>query len=150
RRTSSRPTWCGSSSENTPHSRTRRAISCEYWPPKSRTTTSSEMGGRFAASMGPSGPVRTGALVDTHGRGRCLGAHAHALLALEVLALGLERRRYRELRPVELGDVPIAAGGHRRAQRVYQVDRAVVLARGALDDLLEGAVRRGLHAGAAR
>ena len=32
RATSSAPTWCGSSSENTPHSRTRRAISCEYWP----------------------------------------------------------------------------------------------------------------------
>src|SRR5262245_64422553 len=40
-RTSPAPTWCGSSSLNTPHSRTRRAISCEYWPPKSRTSTSS-------------------------------------------------------------------------------------------------------------
>ena len=27
------PTWCGISSLNTPQSRTRRAISCEYWPP---------------------------------------------------------------------------------------------------------------------
>ena len=27
---SSSGTWCGSSSANTPHSRTRRAISCEY------------------------------------------------------------------------------------------------------------------------
>ena len=33
RATSSAPTWWGSSSEKTPHSRTRRAISCEYWPP---------------------------------------------------------------------------------------------------------------------
>ena len=33
RRTSSTPTWCGRSSENTPHSRTRRAMSCEYCPP---------------------------------------------------------------------------------------------------------------------
>jgi hypothetical protein len=33
RATSSAPTWWGSSSENTPHSRTRRAMSCEYWPP---------------------------------------------------------------------------------------------------------------------
>ncbi len=32
--------WC-SSSLNTPHSRTRRAISWLYWPPKSRTRTSS-------------------------------------------------------------------------------------------------------------
>ena len=31
----------GSSSLNTPHSRTRRAISWLYWPPKSRTRTSS-------------------------------------------------------------------------------------------------------------
>ena len=30
RDTSSAPTWCGRSSENTPHSLTRRAISCEY------------------------------------------------------------------------------------------------------------------------
>ncbi len=33
RRTSSTPTWWGSSSEKTPHSRTRRAISWEYCPP---------------------------------------------------------------------------------------------------------------------
>ena len=32
---------CGSSSAKTPHSRIRRAISCEYCPPKSRTSTSS-------------------------------------------------------------------------------------------------------------
>src|SRR3954470_1761109 len=38
---SSSGTWCGSNSENTPHSRTRLAISCEYCPPKSRTSTSS-------------------------------------------------------------------------------------------------------------
>ncbi len=31
----------GSSSANTPHSRIRRAISCEYCPPKSSTSTSS-------------------------------------------------------------------------------------------------------------
>jgi hypothetical protein len=41
RRTSSGGTVCGSSSLKTPHSRTRRAMSCEYWPPKSRTSTSS-------------------------------------------------------------------------------------------------------------
>src|SRR4029077_11692141 len=31
----------GSNSANTPHSRIRLAINCEYWPPKSRTRTSS-------------------------------------------------------------------------------------------------------------
>src|SRR3954453_14798712 len=30
---------CPTSSEYTRHSRTRRAISCAYWPPKSRTST---------------------------------------------------------------------------------------------------------------
>ena len=30
---------CGTISEYTPHSRTRRAISCVYWDPKSRMAT---------------------------------------------------------------------------------------------------------------
>src|SRR5881227_2182586 len=38
---------CPTSSEYTRHSRTRRAISCEYWPPRSTTSTgrSSAVGG---------------------------------------------------------------------------------------------------------
>src|SRR5690349_13887383 len=160
---SPRPTWCGSSSENTPHSRTRRAISCEYCPPKSRTTTSS-----VAVSRSPSGRARTAPGTsslrnpapgpsckpdpsepdsvarpvsvggDTDRRGFC--AHADALLALQMLALGLERRRHRELRAVELGDIAVAAGRHRGLQRAHQVERAVVLAGRALDDLLERTV----------
>src|SRR3954468_3259892 len=39
RRTSSALTRCETSSEETRASRTRRAISCEYWPPRSRTRT---------------------------------------------------------------------------------------------------------------
>src|SRR3954452_6228670 len=35
---------CPTSSENTRHSRTRRAISCAYWPPKSRTSTGRSSG----------------------------------------------------------------------------------------------------------
>src|SRR3954465_13875872 len=157
---------CGSSSLNTPHSRTRRAISCEYWPPKSRTRTSSE---RIASApaAGGRGAVRVsatrGLLPDErrrchaatvvrdrvrHGcrssRGR--GAHADRLVALELLALGLERRRDHDLRAVERGDVLVAAGGHRRAQRAHQVERAVVLVGGPHEDLLERAVLRGLHA----
>src|SRR5437763_7818335 len=143
RSTSSRPTWWGSSSENTPHSRTRRAISWEYCPPKSRTTTSSLMG-RVASSGGASREART-VSVDTYRSGRRLGAHAHTLLALQVLALGLERRRHRQLGPVELGDVPIAAGGHRGAQRAHQVERPVVLPGRASDDLLERPVEGGRH-----
>ena len=155
RRTGSRPWACvaapprgrrdaGSSSENTPHSRTRRAISCEYWPPKSRTSDlflgggplrgilrmtlrqarlarQGSRAGRRRKTLRPRpdgggaharasfvmrplsgrgtrpqgrraqrGPVSR--LLDTDRRGRRLGAHADALLALEVLALRLERR----------------------------------------------------------
>src|SRR3954464_14854180 len=61
----------GSSSLKTPHSRTRRAISCEYCPPKSRTSTSSER-------IAPAPPAR--------GRG---GGRASATRAL----LPDERRR---------------------------------------------------------
>src|SRR3954454_18898302 len=153
---------CGSSSLKTPHSRTRRAISCEYWPPKSRTSTSSE---RIASApaAGGRGVVSVSAtcrlLPDERGRGyaaavvgdrlrhrrrsgRCRGAHADRLIALELLALRLERRRDHDLRAVERGDVLVAAGGHRRAQRAHQVERAVVLVGGAVQDLLERPVLR--------
>ena len=58
----------GSSSAKTPHSRIRRAISCEYWPPKSRTRTSSTAcpaGGVVAGtspgcSRGGGSPAATG------------------------------------------------------------------------------------------
>src|SRR3954467_6463395 len=100
-------TVCGRSSLKNPHSRTRRAISCEYWPPKSRTSTSSE---RVAAApaAGGRGVVRAsatrGLLPDERRRGpaaavvgyrlghgcrhgRAGGAHADRLVALELLAL---------------------------------------------------------------
>src|SRR3954451_9212835 len=121
---SSTSTVCGSSSLNTPHSRTRRAISCEYWPPKSRTSTSSE---RIAAApaAGGRGVVRasgTPGLLPDEGRlaeravlGHVVrrrrgggsgtgGAHADRLRLLELLALGLERRGDHDLRAVERGD----------------------------------------------
>src|SRR3954468_6239632 len=167
---SSRSTVCGSSSLKTPHSRTRRAISCEYWTPQSRTSTSSwriapapAAGSRGVTSV--SGkyllPDERGlgepAAVFLHrgGRprrrgGRLAGAHADRLSRLELLALRLERRRDHDLGAVERGDVLVAAGGHRRAQRAHQVERAVVLVRGAEQDLLERAVLRRLHARAAR
>ena len=82
--------------------------------------------------------------------GRGHGAHADRLVALELLALGLERRRDHHLGAVERRDVLVAAGGHRRAQAAHQVERAVVLVGGAEQDLLERAVLGGLHARAAR
>src|SRR5262245_7951418 len=101
---------CGNSSANTPHSLIRRAISCEYWPPKSRTSTSSDAAGAplpcgrssstaaFVA-VAEASVIRDG---DSHGDGGAtVRAHPDGLLALELLALGLERRRDHHLRAVE-------------------------------------------------
>src|SRR5215207_11554896 len=77
------------------------------------------------------------------------GAHADRLVALERLALRLECRGDHQLGPVELGDVLVAAGRHRGPQAAHQVERAVVLAGGTGDDLLERAVLGGRHAGPA-
>src|SRR3954469_10897669 len=133
--TSSTPTWCGSSSLKTPLSRTRRAISCEYCPPKSRTTTSSTAGGASTSVVFSS--TTSGAAFEAvtrpasnalclrelalgvRRRGRAARAHAHLLRALEVLALRLQRRRDHQLRPVELGDVLVARRGHRGAQAAH-------------------------------
>ena len=78
------------------------------------------------------------------------GAHADRLVALERLALGLQRRGDHQLGPVELRDVLVAAGRHRGPQAAHQVERAVVLAGRARDDLLERAVLRRRHPRAAR
>src|SRR3954469_23553205 len=142
---------CGSSSLNTPHSRTRRAMSWEYWPPKSRTSTSSERvapaaaaGSRGVTSVSAKRRLlpderrlgdRAAVLDHVVGRrrrrgGRAARAHADRLVALELLALGLERRRDHDLRAVEGRDVLVAARGHGRAQAAHQVERAVVLVRG--------------------
>src|SRR3954452_8875308 len=160
---------CGSSSLNTPHSRTRRAISWEYWPPKSRTRTSSARtappsaeaprgcaSAPVIALVAPAYQRRFGvadaaAVVgDRRGRGRPRGAHADGLLALEVLALALERGRHHDLGPVERGDVLVPARRHRGAQRAHQVEGAVVLVSGAEQDLLDRPVLRRLDARAAR
>src|SRR5947209_1479541 len=115
RSTSPSSTSCGSSSENTPHSRTLRAISWEYWPPKSRTTTSSGATWRAktesaedAASVACSARERARTSADeefaaaklVEGTDRCCvaaSAHPDALVALQLLALGLERGGDRQL-----------------------------------------------------
>src|SRR4051795_5898450 len=81
----------GTISENTCASRTRRAISCAYWAPKSTTRTVSNWG----ASMW------------------CLATHADALAALEALALGLQGGGHHDLGLLELLDRLVAGGGHR-------------------------------------
>src|SRR5215218_259787 len=160
---------CGSSSANTPHSRIRRAISCEYCPPKSRTNTSSwaVSGARTSmaspetvsvpvtplAAVGVAGTAAPSVIADCYSRRHsspAVGAHAHGLLALELLALGLERRRDHHLGALEVADVLIAAGGHRGTQRADQAERAVVFVGGAVEDLVERAVLDRRHAGPPR
>ena len=62
-------------------------------------------------------------------------AHADALRTLQRLALGLQRRRDHHLGLLELLERLVAGGGHRRAQRAEEVERAVVLVRGTDEDL---------------
>src|SRR4030095_5386622 len=95
----------------------RRAMSWAYCAPKSTTRTVS-----CAVVKVPTG----------------LTPHPDALAALERLALGLQRRRHHDLGLLELLECLVAGGGHRRAQRTEQIERAVVLVRGADEDLLEG------------
>src|SRR3954453_24109240 len=148
-RTSSTPTWCGSSAPNTPHSRTRRAISCEYWPPKSSTRTSFCATARSSASSSTGCSAATAEPCPRETRSSPAGAcvsvcdkrhrsaarrHPDLLLTLELLALGLQRRRDQHLGAVELRDVLVSAGRHRGPERAHQVERPVVLARGPGDD----------------
>src|ERR671919_1099675 len=116
---SSSGAWCGSSSANTPHSRMRRAISCEYCPPKSRTRTSSVTGsdragaGRTSSSASAEGARTRSVIRDGypcgHG-GAAVRAHADRLLALKLLALALQRGRHHHLGALEVADVLVAAG----------------------------------------
>src|SRR6478672_1994511 len=88
---------------------------------------------------------------NARGHGRpAVRAHAHRLLALELLALRLESRSYHHLGALEVADVLVAAGRHRCAEGAHQVKGAVVLLRGAEEDLLQGPVLGGRHPGASR
>src|ERR1700754_4602402 len=141
----------GNSSANTPHSRIRLAISCEYWPPKSRTSTSSTA---CASAAGIPSAGTTCSVIrygNSRGnRGPSIRAHANRLLVLELLALAHQRRRDHHLGPLEGADVLVAAGGHRGFQRPHQVEGAVVLLGRAEHDLLHRPVLLGRDAGAAR
>src|SRR5215213_10332071 len=160
---------CGSSSEKTPHSRTRRAMSCEYWPPKSRTSTSSRaVSGAWTsaaseetasvpvtplAAVGVAGTAAPSVIADGYPgrhRGPPVGPHSHRLLTLELLALGLKRGCDHHLGSLEVADVLVSAGRHGGAQGAHQVERAVILLRRPQQDLLERAVLDGRHPGAAR
>src|SRR2546430_5080434 len=144
RSSSSSSTSCGSSSENTPHSRIRLAISCEYCPPKSRPRTSSVVacfGGTATEGVAAELLIQ---LVDRRGDlGLAVRAHADVLLALELLALALERGRDHHLGPVEGRDVLVTAGRHRGAERAEEVEGAVVLGCGPEEDLLERSILDG-------
>src|SRR5215217_1126042 len=147
---------CGRSSAKTPHSRIRRAMSCEYWPPKSRTSTSSRaVSGAWTsaasdetasdpvtplAAVGVAGTAAPSVIADGYSRrhrGPPVGSHADGLLALELLALRLECRRHHHLGPLEVPDVLVPACGHGGLEGSHEVERAVVLLGGTEEDLLE-------------
>src|SRR5664280_3627769 len=94
-----------------------------------------------AATVAPrsargSGAVTAASVIYEGGHLAVGGTHAHALVALQGLALRLQRRRHHHLRAVELRQVLVPAGGHRGAQAAEQVEGAVVLAGGTHQDLL--------------
>src|SRR5918992_1310780 len=124
------------SSENTRHSRTRRAISCEYWPPRSTTRTGRSSGLGSGVGRGRTSPNSL--------------SHSNSLRLLERLALGLDRGRKHDLGALELVDVLVAARRHRGAKGAHEVERAVVLGRGADEDFLQARDLLHLHARAAR
>src|SRR5919198_5672867 len=147
---------CGSSSAKTPHSRIRRAMSCEYWPPKSRTSASScAVPGAWTsaasdetasvpvtplAAVGVAGTAAPSVIRNRYSRGNGrspVGAHAHRLLALELLALGLEGRSDHHLGALEVADVLVAAGRHGGPEGADEVECAVVLLGGTEEDLLQ-------------
>ena len=70
--------------------------------------------------------------------------------ALELLALGLQARRDHDLGLLELLQRLVAARRHRGAQRAEEVHAAVVLVRGAEQDLAQRAADLGAHARAPR
>src|SRR5438309_10624375 len=91
------------SSEYTRQSRTRRAISCEYWPPRSTTRTGRSSGpGKWMTSASRSAAIVRRVLGDRH-----------------VVRVRLAQARTRdadELRLLHLGDGRGAAVAHRLAQ----------------------------------
>src|SRR6266849_4734384 len=95
----------------------RRAMSCVYWPPKSR----------IAILLGAGARVTTATLP---GRPQLLGA-------LEDLALGLDRGRDDQLGLLQLADVHGTHRPHAGADGAHEVEGAVLGEGGPEQDLLE-------------
>src|SRR5271154_4946583 len=100
-------------------------------------------GGGVAVRCSTSGTVAAGLVIYESGYLPVGRAHANALVALQRLALGLQRRRDHHLRAVELREVLVAAGRHRRTQPAEQVERPIVLVRRPDENLFERPVLRG-------
>src|SRR5215213_7907535 len=105
---------CGNSSEKTPHSRIRRAISWEYWPPKSSTSTSSTVAGRSPGRSAVTAELLLIQLFDRRqDRGTPVRPHADVLVPLKLLALGLQSGGDHHLGAVERRNVLVSARRHR-------------------------------------
>src|SRR5262245_2938697 len=113
----------------------RRAMSCVYWPPKSRMAMRSMS--PLALSHPPAGALspESGPAASAEQTG--LARRAQLLGALEDLALRLDRRRDDQLGLLQLADVARPDRAHARADRPDQVERAVLGERGPEQDLLE-------------
>src|SRR3954447_15015172 len=137
------------SSEQTRHSRTRRAINWEYWPPRSTTRTGRSSGGGSGSWTTTASAIRRSPFrsllaqtarherarrdyarkrVEARGgpdgsgqRGPARSSHPDPLRLLQRLALRLDRRRQHDLRALEVMDVLVPARRHRRTKRAHQV-----------------------------
>src|SRR5262245_28614871 len=124
----------GKISEYTDSSRMRRAMSCVYWPPKSR------MAIRSMSPLALSHPEdlrspESGPAASAEQPG--LARRAQLLGALEDLALRLDRRRDDQLGLLQLADVAGPDRAHAGADGADEVQRAVLGERGPEQDLLE-------------
>src|SRR5438876_2070101 len=147
-------------------SRTRRAISCVYCPPKS-TTAILSVGG---PSRGPPNSRAKGATPPSHSpgpgcssrpgeSGALLGVLVATLLLprasellglLEDLAFGLDRGSDDQLRLLQFADVARAHRAHAGPDRAHEVQGAVLGEGRAEEDLFERPRDAHANAGAAR
>src|ERR671935_2519957 len=141
-RTCSAVTLCPTSSEYTRHSRTRRAISCAYCPPRSSTSTGRSSGARSGSGR-TLAPIVRRLLRDRHVVRMAL-AQARRGDAHELCALHLVDRRGAAVahRLAQTADELVQDGGERALVRDAPLDALGHELLDVLDVALEVAVAR--------